>query len=53
MSFSIGKVEGGTRTVMATPAIVAALGQRAEVRVTLDEKEPATPLTLAVTAQRR
>ena len=53
MSFSIGKVEAGTRTVLATPAIVAAPGQRAEVRVTLDEKDPATPLTLVVTAQPR
>lgn len=53
MSFSIGKVEGGNRTVMATPAIVAAPGQRAEVRVTLEEKDPATPLTLVVTAEPR
>ena len=53
MSFSIGRVEGGTRTVLATPAIVAAAGQRAEVRVVLDEKDPATPLTLVVTAQPR
>src|SRR5262245_39241659 len=49
MSFSIGKVAGGARTVLATPAIVAAPGQRAEVRVVLDEKDPATPLTLVVT----
>jgi len=53
MSFSIGKIEGGTRMVLATPALVAAPGQRAELRVVMDESDSATPLRLGVTARRR
>src|SRR5262245_14523299 len=54
VSFSIGKMEHGARTVLATPAIVAAAGQRAEVRVVPDTNRPdGQPLMLAVTAKPR
>jgi hypothetical protein len=55
LSFAVGTVEGGrAQAPFATPSIVAAAGQRAEVRVTPETNNPAVnPLTLAVIAQRQ